>query len=175
MNTAMKLCAQAVALVLLLGLPLGAAAEAPEEPDHNVWWGNRSVSYANYMRFDRIDTSVVEAPEPVVFDKIFFDLDKSVLRPKSKEVCQEVVDYMKTHPEDNVTIEGHCCDLASDAYNVALGQRRASSVKKYLVEHGIAPVRISTETYGESRPWVGVETRDLNRRAIVIVLEPAEK
>ena len=79
MNTAMKLCAQAVALVMLLGLPLGAAAETSEAPDHDVWWGNRSVSYANYMRFDRIDTSVVEVPEePVVLDKIFFDLDNQL-------------------------------------------------------------------------------------------------
>ncbi len=177
------------------------AAEADEADDaaQGVWWGNRSHSYGNYLRFERIDTGcpgkcvycdenkiccetgcVCEECQyicddcdncpPMIFDKIFFDLDKDVLRPEGIEECEKVIRYMNAFPEIDVLIEGHCCDLASEPYNIDLGRRRAESVERYLVDREIDPGRISTQTFGETSPWVGVPQRELNRRAVVIVI-----
>lgn len=169
-------------------VPEDTAAMADEQPaahsNQDVWWGNRSIAFGNYIKFDKSTAvrkpcihgcyepcgSCPECHEPMIFDKIFFDLDKSVLRPAGKEECERVIAYMNAHPEIDVIVQGHCCDLAPDAYNLALGQRRADSVKRYLVEHGISSSRIATRTYGEREPWQPVEHRELNRRAIVIVV-----
>lgn len=177
-----------------------AAAIEAEQRD-GVWWGNRSISYGNYLKFDRVPAS--ECPygcphcrgskrccergpdcticdfengpcfvcPPMYFDKIFFDLDKSFLRPEGIEECNKIVAYMNAHPDVNVVIEGHTCDLAPTDYNIGLGQRRASSVERYLQEQGIAASRMRTKTFGESTPWVGIPQRELNRRAIVVVVD----
>jgi len=159
----------------------------------NQWWGNRSVSYENYIRFDKVkgrrvcpcDREDYECWKQHCHDPwcqqncdmcigmFFFDLDKSFLRPEGKRMGDRVVTFLTLYPHLNVTIEGHCCDWNTDDYNVALGQRRASTVHKYLVDHGIDPARLSTKTYGEFRPWVPNNGhRDLNRRSLVITRAP---
>ena len=160
------------------------APEAPAAPSNqDVWWGNRSIAFGNYIKFEKSDAvrqpcihgcyepcgSCPECRE-MIFDKIFFDLDKSVLRPEGREECDKIVTYMNTLKDVDVIIQGHCCDLATDQYNVGLGQRRADSVKRYLTEHGIDPARMTTRTYGECEPWKGITERALNRRAVVIVV-----
>jgi len=161
-----------------------AKAETPAAPSNqDVWWGNRSIAFGNYIKFDKSDAArqpcIHGCYEPcgscpecheMIFDKIFFDLDKSVLRPEGRAECDKIVAYMNTLKDVDVIIQGHCCDLATDQYNVSLGQRRADSVKKYLTEHGIDPARMTTRTYGEREPWKGITERALNRRAVVIVV-----
>jgi outer membrane protein OmpA-like peptidoglycan-associated protein len=168
--------------------PAEAPAAAPE-----VWWGNRSISFGNYIKFEKApcvgdcifcdrnmndcETGcpcpqcdyVCEDCNDCPFDKIFFDLDKAVLRPAGIQECDKIVRYLNAHPEKHAIIEGHTCDLATEQYNVGLGQRRANAVYKYLVDHGINPARLQTRTYGEKQPWVGIPQRELNRRAIVRV------
>ncbi|MCC6142759.1 MAG: OmpA family protein [Candidatus Hydrogenedentes bacterium] len=142
-------------------------AAAPAE----VWWGNRAVSFRNYIPIERVATAYV-APEPVDlrWDKIFFDLDKSFLRPDALPELEKVRLWMDMNPAGTVVVEGHTCDWASDNYNQALGKRRAESVKRWLVEHGIAPTRIETVSYGEDHPMVPNDgQRQLNRRAVVLV------
>lgn len=164
--------------------PADAQLIEQEKSNQDVWWGNRSIGFGNYLKFDKSTAqrqpcihgcyepcgTCPECRQPMIFDKIFFDLDKSVLRPAGREECDKVVAYMNANPEISVDVQGHCCDLATETYNVGLGQRRAESVKRYLIEHGIDPSRIKTETFGERQPWQPVEHRELNRRAIVIVL-----
>ncbi len=154
----------------------------------DVWWGNRSISHDNYIKFNKVDARCggpaspdcicpdcvgADCPPPceVVgagpWDKIFFDLDKSVLRPAGIEECHKILAFLKANPEKGVLIEGHCCDWASDDYNIGLGQRRANAVRQWLIDQGIAPERLQTKTFGESTPWVGNDKRPLNRRAVV--------
>ncbi|HPO15934.1 MAG TPA: OmpA family protein [Candidatus Hydrogenedentes bacterium] len=109
-----------------------------------------------------------------VFDKIYFDLDKAVLRPQGIVECEAIVALMNSRAELVAIIEGHTCDLASDAYNMTLGQRRADAVAQYLVEHGVNSSRVSTVSLGETQPAAGVDHRELNRRAVVITLVPAK-
>ena len=146
------------------------AADASQGPE-DVWWGNRSVTFRNYIPFEKIEARPAAPDEgPMVFDKIFFDLDKAVLRPEGRAECDKIVAYLNRHPDKEVMIQGHTCDLASDAYNIALGDRRANAVRLYLIEHGIGAERLHTHTYGETQPWVGLPQRQLNRRAVVIVI-----
>jgi len=163
-----------------------AAPEAPKGGPQNVWWGNRSIAFGNYIKFDKaaaLTPCVHGCYEPcgscpecnqIIFDKIFFDLDKAVLRPEGRVECDRVVAYMNALKDIDVIVQGHTCDLAPDAYNVALGQRRADAVKTYLLANGIDKSRVSTRTFGEAQPWVGLEQRELNRRAIVIVVPQAK-
>ena len=71
-----------------------------------------------------------------------------------------------------LTVEGHTCSIGTAEYNLALGERRASSVRDYLVSRGIGADRLQTVSYGEERPKYDnarEETRRLNRRAAMVV------
>lgn len=119
---------------------------------------------------------VAKAPAPgpkaertkIILSNVLFDLDKAILKPEGKVEVDKLVAEMKAHPKDTVLIEGHTCDLASDEYNLALGQRRADAVKAYMLQAGIDAARLSTKSYGESKPASPndcEEHRKLNRRA----------
>jgi peptidoglycan-associated lipoprotein len=137
----------------------------------DVWWGNRAVSFRNYIPIERVASAyVAPAPVDLRWDKIFFDLDKSFIRPDALPELEKIRMWMQANPTESVVVEGHTCDWASDNYNVSLGKRRAEAVKQWLIEHGIAGSRIETVSYGEQQPWVPNEgPRQLNRRAIVVV------
>ena len=111
------------------------------------------------------------APEErtvVLPNEVLFDFDKSVLKPEGKAAIDKVVAEVKAHTLDHLVIEGHTCDLGSAEYNMGLSQRRADSVKSYMIEQGIDGSRITTEAYGETRPTVpntSEPNRKLNRRA----------
>ena len=107
-----------------------------------------------------------------MFNHVLFDYDKATLKPEGRAEIDKVVAEMKLHEGDTVLIEGHASNEGSDAYNMALGQRRADAVRDYMVQMGIAPNRIQTISYGESRPAVANDTpanRKLNRRAVFVI------
>ncbi len=134
----------------------------------DVWWGNRGRAFGNYMKFAKSDVVMPEKPAVTKFDTIYFELDKARLTEEGTRIAEQVLNYMKLHPEVSVRIEGHCCDLHTENYNQALGQRRADAVKKYLTERGIESSRIETVSFGESqRVTTDVKKRHLNRRAEV--------
>lgn len=137
----------------------------------DVWWGNRGKAFGNYMKFAKAEVPPYQEAAPVKFDTIYFDLDKAVLRADGIAVAEKVLDYMKAHPNVRVRVEGHCCELYTDAYNQKLGMRRAEAVKKFLTERGIDSSRIETVSYGESRRvTTDPAQRHLNRRAEVFVV-----
>ena len=98
---------------------------------------------------------------------VLFDFDKDVLKPAGKVEVDRVVALLKMHPNRDIVVAGHTCDLGSEAYNLDLSQRRADSVRAYAITQGINAERISTEAYGESMPAVpntDESNRSLNRR-----------
>lgn len=151
----------------------------PKEPSSNSGdtelWGNRGVVYHCWEKpAEQAPPKVTPPPPPpaerkkVLFNNVLFDFDKAVLKPEGKAVVDQVVAELKAHPKDTVVVEGHTCDIGSDAYNMGLGQRRADAVKKYMVENGIDAGRITTKSLGESTPAVPNDSdanRKLNRRA----------
>ena len=116
------------------------------------------------------------APRVYTFEDVHFDFDRYSLRPEALRVLEQAVTAMKESPTLRLTIEGHTCSIGTSEYNLALGDRRANSVRDYLVNNGVAANRLVTVSYGEERPKHDnsrEETRRLNRRAALVVrLEP---
>ncbi len=85
-------------------------------------------------------------------ENIQFEFNSTLLTERAQSSLTEKAQYLLFHPDVPVTIEGHCDDRGTDAYNMALGERRAESVKMFLVDLGIGADRLSTISYGEERP-----------------------
>ncbi|RKH56404.1 OmpA family protein [Corallococcus aberystwythensis] len=95
---------------------------------------------------------------------IYFPLDSSLLPPESTDELARIAQALRQRSLAKVTVAGHTCELGTTEYNVALGQRRAASVRAYLVNLGIEPGRISVISYGEERP-ADASAPEKNRRA----------
>jgi len=83
---------------------------------------------------------------------INFDFDKFDIRPDAAAILQSHAAVLKEFGSVKVTIEGHCDDRGTIKYNLALGERRANSAKRYLEDLGVASERMTTVSYGEERP-----------------------
>ena len=111
----------------------------------------------------------------IEFDPVYFDFDRSAIRPDGIATLDEVVAALQANPDLTIRIEGHTDSVGTLEYNLALGERRATAVFDYLVDRGIAGARMQTVTFGEESPAAPNDTaanRQLNRRAeIVIVIQ----
>ena len=107
-----------------------------------------------------------------VGDRVFFDFDKSDLRPEARATVEALAAWLSNYPATTIGIEGHCDERGTREYNLALGERRANSVHDYLVALGIDPNRLSTISYGKERPAVLGSTEEAwsqNRRGVFVV------
>ncbi|MCB1682418.1 MAG: peptidoglycan-associated lipoprotein Pal [Rhodospirillales bacterium] len=85
-------------------------------------------------------------------DRVFFDYDSYDLRPEARTTLENQARWLQQYSNLNVTIEGHADERGTREYNLALGERRANSVKNYLVALGIDASRVNTISYGKERP-----------------------
>ncbi len=85
---------------------------------------------------------------------VYFDFDKSTIREDQVGKMERNAEFLKNNPRISIVIEGNCDERGTTEYNMALGQRRAESAKKYLVNLGIEADRMNTISYGEERPLV---------------------
>lgn len=99
-----------------------------------------------------VDFILASITKPVVIENIFYDYDRATLRPESKTALDEMVQVLSDNPNVTIEMASHTDRHGSDAYNIDLSGRRAKSVIDYLIEHGIAPERLQSQGYGESRP-----------------------
>ena len=107
-----------------------------------------------------------------VFEDVHFDFDRHHLRPAAAQVLDDAVTAMADEPTLRIEIEGHTCNIGTNEYNLALGDRRSSAVEQYLVARGVEPDRLRTVSYGEERAEYDNSreaTRRLNRRAVLVV------
>lgn len=86
------------------------------------------------------------------FLDVNFDFDKYDLRADAREILASHARLLKENPEIKLKIEGHCDERGTIEYNLALGERRASAVKSYLVTYGVDSARLQTISYGKERP-----------------------
>jgi peptidoglycan-associated lipoprotein len=109
------------------------------------------------------------------FEDVHFDFDRFTLRPDALKILDDAVQKLQGAPNVRVTIEGHTDSIGTSEYNLALGERRANSVRDYLVSRGIMNTRLQTVSFGEDRPVDNNNTaqgRAMNRRAhLVVVME----
>jgi peptidoglycan-associated lipoprotein len=110
-------------------------------------------------------------PTPTLGD-VFFDFDAYDIRPEDARILDANIDWLRSHADHLVLIEGHCDERGTNGYNIALGDHRARATRNYLVAHGIAEARIATFSYGEERPFCIERAEECwaqNRRAHFLV------
>ena len=91
-------------------------------------------------------------PIPVPAQSIYFDYDKSDLKPPAEEFLSRLGDILARYPDLHVRIEGNCDERGTEEYNLALGQRRADAAKKYLMRMGAREDQVTTISYGKDKP-----------------------
>ena len=122
------------------------------------------------------DTVTIQVIRPAAkvytFEDVHFDFDRYTLRPEALRVLEQAVSAMKEDSALRLTLEGHTCSIGTAEYNLALGERRATAVREYLTQNGVAATRLQTVSFGEEKPKHDnsrEETRRLNRRAALVV------
>lgn len=109
---------------------------------------------------------------PNIGDRVFFALDSSVLSSEAQATLARQADWLKANGSVNVVVEGHCDERGTREYNLALGERRATAAKSYLVSTGVSTARVSTISYGKERPAVAGSDEaswSQNRRAVTVI------
>jgi peptidoglycan-associated lipoprotein len=100
--------------------------------------------------------------------EVYFDYDKADIRPDQVAKLQNSAAWLKDNANVRFTVEGHADERGSAEYNIGLGDRRANSVREFLVAQGLPAARMNTISYGEERPQCREQTEDCyqrNRRA----------
>ena len=107
-----------------------------------------------------------------VGDRVFFESDQSDLTPQARATLDKQVQWLQQYSQYSFTIEGHADERGTREYNIALGARRAQTVRDYLVSRGINPARMRTISYGKERPVAvcnDISCWSQNRRAVTVL------
>lgn len=121
-----------------------AADSSPEED------GQAAQLQEERLRAEAAARRAAEAA--FVEEKVHFAFNSFLLSDNARTILHKKADYLRSNPGIRITVEGHCDERGPDDYNMALGQRRAESVKTFLVNLGIEAVRMNTASYGENNP-----------------------
>jgi peptidoglycan-associated lipoprotein len=106
-------------------------------------------------------------------EDVFFDTDRFDLTPEARGSLTKNAAWLQNHPTISILVEGHCDERNTREYNLALGERRASTVRDYIVFLGIASQRIQIISYGEERPFMRGRDESawrLNRRSHFVIV-----
>lgn len=118
------------------------------------------------------ERAILAARNMFLSEDVYFEFDKATLDSMSQDILSRKADWMRDNSDVVVSVEGHCDERGTNEYNLALGEKRAESVKSFLVDLGIEAYRISTVSYGEERPvdtGRNEEAWAKNRRAHCII------
>jgi peptidoglycan-associated lipoprotein len=124
------------------------------------------------LEAQRIEAEKQAIKNEFVNEDIYFGFDSATLTGESQEILRKKVQWLEQNPDVVIIIEGHCDNRGTEAYNLALGERRAESAKAFLADIGIDVTKIMTISYGEERPVNPEETEEawaLNRRASFVI------
>jgi peptidoglycan-associated lipoprotein len=163
-----QLLSIAAAAVLLLA----ACESKPEESGATTGGGASTVSSTTTSTIAGPAAGSQEDLVATVGDRVFFAFDQSDISPEAQTTIEGLAAWMKANPSVVITVEGHTDDRGTREYNLALGERRANSVRDYLMALGIQGTRVGTISYGEERPAVlgsNEQAWAQNRRAVFVV------
>ena len=160
-----------LASVAALVLALSACASSPDSGADASGSGDAMMKKTMEKPAAK-ELTLAEKFQVDVGDRVFFDFDKFDVKPDQRKTLDRQVAWLKANPGVTITVEGHCDERGTREYNLALGERRANSVKDYLVFQGVDAKRIKTVSYGEERP-VALGSDETawaqNRRAVTVV------
>ena len=161
----------------LLVFFLAACSTTPKDTADSSGSGSTSTSSDVSSSAETTESASIEpgSQEDLIVnvgDRVFFDYDSSELDTDAQELLQDQVAWLKQYSDVSIIVEGHCDERGTREYNLALGEKRAQSVKNYLISLGVSEARVSTISYGKERPAV-VGSNDgawaQNRRSVTIV------
>jgi peptidoglycan-associated lipoprotein len=147
-----------LATALIVALALGACASNPTAQQQGAAGAAAPGSQQDF---------VVN-----VGDRVFFDSDQTNLTPQSIATLDKQAQWLQAYPQYTFTIEGHADERGTREYNIALGARRAQSVRDYLISRGISAQRMRTISYGKERPVAvcnDISCWSQNRRAVTVL------
>ena len=107
-----------------------------------------------------------------VGDRVFFETDSTELTPQARETLDKQAQWLNLYNRYAFTIEGHADERGTREYNIALGARRAQTVREYLVSRGVSAQRMRTISYGKERPVAvcdDISCWSQNRRAVTVL------
>jgi peptidoglycan-associated lipoprotein len=163
----MTLRFRASALLLTAALALSACAQG-------------GLNDANAVNLNAQQGGIGSASDPssvayfnqVVGDRVLFAVDQSTIGPEAQSILNGQAQWLLTNTEYAVLIEGHADEQGTREYNLALGARRASAVRDYLVSQGVPSSRLNTISFGKERPLEICSEESCysqNRRAVTVV------
>lgn len=130
-------------------------------------------TFENEQQVNESNRKIEEKVEEIeVKDRIFFGYDSFDINAEAKEILDVQAAWLNSDTATKIIIEGHCDERGTREYNIALGEKRANSVKKYLNDKGIAKERVKIVSYGKERPEIfGADEISMskNRRAVTVV------
>jgi peptidoglycan-associated lipoprotein len=157
-NTSRYIRGAGIAAALIAGLALSACANKPAE---------NSMAAAGVATPGSQQDFVVN-----VGDRVFFEVDSSELTMQARSTLDKQAQWLQNYGNYTFTIEGHADERGTREYNIALGARRAQSVRDYLASRGISPQRMRTVSYGKERPVAicnDISCWSQNRRAVTVL------
>jgi peptidoglycan-associated lipoprotein len=157
-------------LMLVAGLGLAACTNADRFDSAGAGAGGANTSSA-------IAGSASDPKSPLYFqqaigDRVLFEVDQHTLTDGSKQILDGQASWLTTNAEYNAVIEGHADEQGTREYNLALGARRASAVREYLMSRGMPAGRLKTVSYGKERPLEICSDESCyskNRRAVTVL------
>lgn len=155
--------------------PMAEGSEVVMEDKHyhdNMGWHTHEYTdkmhahaHVNTVESDKEDVNVMYDAS-----RVHFDFDSASLSMEAREKLSTLADRIREEGASEITVEGHCDERGTREYNLALGERRAVAVKKYLVGLGVSSSKISTISYGKERPVNPAHNEEAwteNRRGVV--------
>jgi peptidoglycan-associated lipoprotein len=103
--------------------------------------------HAEDIRREQVATAIAGLKD------IFFGFDSWNVSEEAKHALEGDAQWLQSNPEKIITIEGHCDERGTQAYNIVLGEKRAKAVRNYLVELGVGTGRLTVTSYGKERPF----------------------
>jgi OOP family OmpA-OmpF porin len=108
----------------------------------------------------------------IILDDVLFDFDKTNIKPEAAAILDRLVAFMNENKDKRVALSGHTDSIGTEKYNQGLSERRAASVKNYLVKKGVDTSRVTSQGFGESKPIADNKTKEgraKNRRVEIKV------
>ena len=142
-------------------------------------FNSMNFNLPEFNKYQEIDTHILMVKgavgSKVILKNIFFDVNKSELKPESLSELENIRDLLGRHPEWNIQINGHTDNVGHPEANHALSLKRAQSVVAYLIQQGISPSRLRAKGFGSEKPLVSnddeKEGRQINRRTEIEIID----
>ena len=147
--------------ILLVGALAAACANNENQPSSQLTGRDGSVTPGTHRDFS-----------VNVGDIVYFTTDSTDLTPEASATLQKQSQWLQQYPQYTITIEGHADERGTRGYNIALGARRATTVRNFLAQNGINCSRIRTISYGKERPVAvcdDISCGSQNRRAQTVL------